>query len=100
MKLPDDPYVVELLPEFVDQWIQDIDNDFDKHFQAKNANDMYRFAHTIKGSCLQFGLDEIASKGIELMGYCKKADWSKIEPMGDNIRQSFIEVKKYLDNNS
>lgn len=100
MKLPTDPFVLELLPEFVDQWIQDIDEQFEALSAAKNKDDMYRFGHTIKGSCLQFGLDEIANLGIELMGYCKTGDWNRIEPMGLQIRNSFIKAKEILENSN
>lgn len=28
MKLPEDPFIRELLPEFLDTWIQDLDEQF------------------------------------------------------------------------
>ncbi len=97
MKIPADPFILELLPEFIEQWIADIDDQFDVLVTSKNAEDMYRFGHTIKGSCLQFGLDDIAALGIELMGYCKEENWDKILPMGQNIRNSFLQAQKMFD---
>jgi HPt (histidine-containing phosphotransfer) domain-containing protein len=99
MKLSDDPFVRELLPEFVDNWISDIDSQFKQLIETKNSEDLYRFAHTLKGSCFQFGLDHIAQLGIELMGYAKEKDWERAAAMEDKIRSSFLEVKEFLQNN-
>lgn len=99
MKLSDDPFVRELLPEFVENWINDIDSQFDNLIAQKNHEDLYRFAHTLKGSCFQFGLDHIAQLGIELMGYAKEKNWEKARSMKDIIRNSFVEVSEYLKNN-
>jgi HPt (histidine-containing phosphotransfer) domain-containing protein len=98
VQLPSDPFVLELLPEFVDTWIQDIDAQFDALIQAKDADELYRFGHTLKGSCLQFGLDEIAAQGIELMGYAKNIDWENAVLMGPKLKQSFINIKKEIEN--
>ncbi len=97
MKLPEDPFVLELLPEFVDTWIQDIDDQFKPLVDGKNSDDLYRFGHTIKGSCFQFGLDDIAEKGIELMGYAKEQDWNNAMTKGNDIRQAFIAAKSIID---
>ncbi|MFN3781554.1 MAG: Hpt domain-containing protein [Candidatus Kapaibacteriota bacterium] len=99
MKLSDDPFVRELLPEFVDTWISDIDNQFDELIANRKDEDLYRFAHTLKGSCFQFGLDHIANLGIELMGYAKEKNWEKAASMKEIIRNSFIEVRDFLKNN-
>lgn len=97
MKLPEDPFVRELLPEFVDTWIIDIAEQFQPLLQAKNADDMYRLGHTIKGSCYQFGLDDIAVLGIELMGYCKANDWENIAQMEPRITTIFKEAQDMLN---
>ncbi|MCX7907994.1 MAG: Hpt domain-containing protein [Ignavibacteria bacterium] len=99
MKLSDDPFVRELLPEFVENWLFDIDTQFDELVQNKKQDDLYRLAHTLKGSCFQFGLEHIAHLGIELMGYAKKADWENAVLMKEKIKNSFIEVRDYLKNN-
>jgi len=96
LKLPEDPFVLELLPEFVDTWIQDIDDQFQPLIDSKNSDDLYRFGHTIKGSCFQFGLDEIAEKGIELMGYAKTQDWENAVIKGKEIRKSFVAAKTII----
>lgn len=97
MKLPEDPFVLELLPEFVDTWIQDIEDQFKPLIDAKNSDELYRFGHTIKGSCFQFGLDEIAEKGIELMGYAKQKDWNNAVSKGTEIKRSFEMAKTEIE---
>lgn len=97
MNLPNDPMIRELLPEFVDAWINDIDEQFKPLMDAKNSGELYRFGHTIKGSCLQFGLDEIATLGIQLMELSKVQDWDNAIIIEQKIRDSFIDVKKFLE---
>lgn len=99
MKIPDDPFIQELLPEFVETWLNDIDAQFNMLIETKNADDLYRMAHTLKGSCFQFGLEEIANMGIELMGYAKEKNWEKAMSLKAPIRNIFAEVQKYLDEN-
>lgn len=98
MKLSNDPFVLELLPEFVDNWLADLKN-LSRIISSRNADELYRFAHTLKGSCLQFGLDHIAQMGIELMCYAKSFDWENATAMEGKIRKSLLEVKTYLENN-
>jgi HPt (histidine-containing phosphotransfer) domain-containing protein len=100
LKLPDDPVVRELLPEFIDSWINDIDEQFDALIANKDADNLYRLAHTIKGSCFQFGLDHIAELGIKLMDEAKTKNWQKAVTYKKPIRNYFIEAKEYLEKNS
>ncbi len=95
-QLPDDPVVRELLPEFIDDWIRQLDEDFPSIFAAKDAAAMRRFGHTIKGSCFQFGLPHIAELGIRLMHLAEEQQWEQIEPMRDQIREEFVKVKEAL----
>ncbi|MFP4529196.1 MAG: Hpt domain-containing protein [Candidatus Kapaibacterium sp.] len=97
MKLPEDPYVLELLPEFIDTWIVDIDEQYDKYLKEKNADELYRLAHTLKGSCFQFGLDEIAEMGIRLMGFCKEKNWEKAAALKDPIKSRFVKAKSEIE---
>lgn len=97
MKLPEDPFILELLPEFIDQWIMDINDTVDPILSSKNVDELYRFGHTIKGSCFQFGLDEIATLGIEMMGYARSSDFDKAAELAPKILNNFIEVKSFVD---
>lgn len=96
MKLPDDPVIQELIEEFVDSWLVDI-NEFSRLVEEENADDLYRMGHTIKGSCFQFGLDDIAQLGIELMEHCKTKNFTEVAKYEDQIRSKFIEVKKFIE---
>lgn len=96
MKIPDDPFVQELLPEFIDTWMDDLQNNMPKYLESKNSTELYRLAHTLKGSCLQFGLDEIAAKGIELMEYAKNEDWSKANEIANSLLGLFKNAKDFL----
>ena len=97
MKIPEDPFIRELLPEFVETWISDIDTQYAKFIADKDSAELYRLAHTLKGSCFQFGLDDIANMGIEIMGYAKAEDWAKAAEMEEPLRRSFAEVKTFVD---
>lgn len=100
MKIPEDPFVRELLPEFVDTWIDDIKTQMTPLIESKNPDELYRLGHTLKGSCFQFGLDDIAEMGIKVMGYSKKGEWDKAAEMEPKIIESFEKVKKFVEENS
>ena len=98
LKIPEDPFVKELLPEFVEQWINDISNQFDGLIETENEDDLYRMAHTLKGSCFQFGLDELAEIGIELMTHSREHNWEKAKEVKDRLLQGFKDTKEFMDN--
>jgi len=99
LKIPEDPFIRELLPEFVDSWISDLDEQYPRYMAEKNDKDLYRLAHTLKGSCYQFGLDDIAVLGVELMGVVKSEDWEKAATYEQPLKDGFRTVKEFLDNN-
>ena len=96
MNIPDDPFIQELLPEFVDTWLHDMETKLPLYIETKNSTDLYRLAHTLKGSCFQFGIDEVAQKGIELMQLAKAEDWDKSLIMGNEIIEMFKDAKQFL----
>jgi HPt (histidine-containing phosphotransfer) domain-containing protein len=97
MNIPDDPVIQELIVEFVDTWIEDLDRDFNRLIEEKNGDDLYRLAHTLKGSCFQFGLDEIAELGITLMAKTKENDWEAAKGYEKPLKDKFREVKEMLN---
>lgn len=99
MNIPEDPFVRELLPEFVDTWISDIENQFPIMISSQNGDDVYRFGHTLKGSCFQFGLEEIAHLGIELMGLAKNKQWDEAVNIVSQIRIKFLDMKEFIEKN-
>ncbi len=96
MEFSDDPYVLELLPEFVDTWLDDISTQMSVLIESNNGDDLYRMGHTLKGSCLQFGLEKIAALGIELMGYAKERKWEAAKLLESKLLSEFDRIKKEL----
>ncbi|MCX7736538.1 MAG: Hpt domain-containing protein [Candidatus Kapabacteria bacterium] len=96
MEFSDDPYILELLPEFVDTWLEDISSQMNVLIESNNGDDLYRMGHTLKGSCLQFGLDSIASLGIELMGYAREKKWDQAKLLESKLLNEFDKIKKEL----
>lgn len=96
MKLPDDPIIIELLPEFVDDWTDNIKSNYPKYLKEKNSQELYRLAHTLKGSCFQFSIDDIAEMGLQTMQYVKNEDWDKIAEMEGKLLTAFDEVNEFL----
>jgi len=74
--LPSDPVLREFIPEFVTQWRKDFATMFPDIIQRRNAEDLYRFGHTIKGSFLQFGFTDLAQAGRDIMEDSRNGDWS------------------------
>lgn len=99
MNLPNDPFVLELLPEFIEDWLEKIDTEYPKYYSAKDSESMYRFAHTIKGSSYQFGFSELGDLGIEMMAQVKSDDWDGLEQNKEIFRKKLVEIKEYLENN-
>ncbi len=99
MNITLDEILKELLPEFIDDWEKELDEKYDKLISEKNEKDMYRLAHTLKGSGYQFGLNELGDMGVELMEVCKKNDWKAVEEMGIQIKNSFADIKLYIQEN-
>lgn len=99
MKLPEDPFVLELLPEFIESWIDELSNNFPNLMREKNATDLYRMAHTMKGSCYQFGLNELGDVGVELMNLIKHEEWDKVNSQCNFVLGKLVEYKEYVENN-
>lgn len=97
MKISDDPFIQKLIVEFVDTWIKELDRDFNRLIEEKNSDDLYRLAHTLKGSCFQFCLDEIAELGITLMARTKENDWEAAKGYEMPLKDKFREVKEMLN---
>ncbi len=96
MNIPDDPFIQELLPEFVDTWLSDLEQ-MPTLIEEKNTDDLYRMAHTLKGSCYQFGLNEIGDMGVALMGLAKEGKWADAIEMQPKLVKSFQDVKIFLE---
>lgn len=85
MELPSDPMILELFPEFVDTWIEDLNSQFSPLFEAKDQKELYRMAHTLKGSGFQFGIKELGEAGLVLMKEINEANWNVIGTYKDKL---------------
>jgi HPt (histidine-containing phosphotransfer) domain-containing protein len=97
LKIPEDPFILELLPEFLESWITDMDEVYMKHINEKNEQELYRLAHTLKGSCFQFGLDDLAEIGIKLMALARAHQWEEAKNYYKPLRDGFVEMQNFLN---
>ncbi len=96
-QLPSDPVILELLPEFIDTWIEDINKDFTPLCEAKDKDNFYRMAHTLKGSGFQFGFENVGNMGLEMMQLTKDEKWEELPKFKDLLLKEFMEVKELLN---
>lgn len=99
MKLPNDPFVLELLPEFIDDWIDRLENEFPELYDLRDSESLYRMAHTIKGSSYQFGFEDLGDLGVVMMSQIKSDDWVGLEQNKEVFRIRLVAIKEFLKNN-
>lgn len=75
MKLPNDPILLELVPEFISSWEQELASVLPYIVASQDNQELYRFGHTLKGSARQFGFDELAELGAQLMDCARANEW-------------------------
>lgn len=92
-----DPFIQELLPEFISDWIRQLDVEFPELVQNRDADSIRRFGHTLKGSCYQFGFPNIAELGIALMHAAEERNWEEIQRLYESIRQEFVNIQEHLE---
>lgn len=97
MQLPEDDILRELFPEFVDSWLFDIRTVLPQLVREKNATDLRRLGHTLKGSAAQFGAMDLRELGIELMGYADKDEFEKISEVAQRIEKRLLEIKLIIE---
>jgi len=78
-KLPTDPVLADLVPEFLEQWAKDLTVTFGEIKSAGNTEDLRRLGHTIKGSFLQFGFRDLSPVGRQIMEDAEHGDWATAE---------------------
>ena len=100
MHLPKDPVIRELLPEFIEDWLQQLDTQFATTLADHNGKELYRLGHTLKGSCFQFELNHIAEKGITLMAKANDEQWDDAAQLIGSIKTDFEEARDFLASQS
>lgn len=96
LNIPDDPFVKELLPEFVDTWIDDLKSQYGILVMEQKSEELFRLAHTLKGSCYQFGFNEVGDISIQIMGFAKEKNWVKAAEMEPILISHFEKLKEFL----
>jgi chemotaxis protein histidine kinase CheA len=97
MNLPTDPFVLELLPEFIEDWLEKLNTEYVAFYSKKDSEAMYRFAHTIKGSAYQFGFGDLGDLGVKMMAQVKSDDWAGLEQNKELFRKGLEEIRDYLN---
>ncbi len=97
MQLPTDPMILELFPEFVDTWINDINEQYTPLLEAKDQKELYRMAHTLKGSGFQFGIQELGESGLALMKEINEANWEVVASYKDKLLEILKHARDIYD---
>ena len=97
MKLPNDDIILELLPEFLDSCLHDIEYVLPQLIIEINGADLRRFGHTLKGSAAQFGFEELRDMGIKMMSFAELNDFDNAEDFAKAIVQHLLEIKQFIE---
>lgn len=100
MKLPDDEIILELLPEFLDSWLEEMHHVLPPLIETKNSTDLRRFGHTLKGSASQFGFEDLRDMGITLMSFAEQNEFEKAHEYAHVIINRLEEIKQFLHSHS
>jgi chemotaxis protein histidine kinase CheA len=74
-KLPTDPMLADLVPEFLEQWVKDLTVTFPEIRESRSIEELRRFGHTLKGSFLQFGFKDLSVVGRHIMEDAEANRW-------------------------
>lgn len=94
--LPTDPVLREFFPEFLTRWLADIESQWPAIVQRRDATELRRFGHTIRGSFVQFGLRDLSSAGILIMECAEHSNWDKASHVVQHVRQALLEIQSNL----
>ena len=97
MTFSDDPFVRELLPEFIEQWLIDLKEQYLPAVETKNADDLYRIGHTLKGSGYQFGMTELGDIGKVVMAEAKSQNWERATELCKEIEQMLLDAQAEVE---
>ena len=93
---PEDPgFLRELIDVFLEDTPQRI-ADLEKSLAAQDAALLTRAAHTIKGSCSNFGADTLAAAALEMEKQGKAADFAAAATTLPGLKAEFALVAEAL----
>ena len=65
--------------------------------QKEDANAIYYHAHTLKGSCSNFGAKQMQMVCTNIEEFARKQDFSSVSDLLEALQAEFVEVKKALE---
>lgn len=99
MQLPDDPIMVEMLPDYVLSWQHDISTKYSEIVSSKNEEELFRFGHTLKGSSRQFCVPQMAEYGATIQQLARAREWDSAQALLEPMLTTIEGVKHYLVSN-
>ena len=78
-ELPTDPILQDLIPDFIEQWLNDLTVTWAGIKDRGDQEEFKRFGHTIKGSFLQFGFRDLSAVGKQIMADSEEANWDEAD---------------------
>lgn len=84
--LPTNPILVDLLPDFASQWLHDLTVTWSSLRESNDLEGLRRLGHTIKGSFMQFGFNDLAIVGKEIMVCAENDDWEGASQRVNGLR--------------
>lgn len=94
MRISENKIIQQLLPDFIESGIDDFTTVITKIIENKSKNELYRLAHSWKGSAAQYEFPEIAEKCKELIQCSETENWSQSALLGNEILGMILEIKE------
>jgi HPt (histidine-containing phosphotransfer) domain-containing protein len=96
IQLPEDPILLEMLPDYLISWERDFSTRFEEIIATKDVFELKRFGHTLKGSSRQFSMRHIAEYGTTIQQYAESEDFQSALKLKEVVLQELSSVKQYL----
>lgn len=96
IQLPEDPILLEMLPDYLISWEKDFQTRFIEIIASKDVSELKRFGHTLKGSSRQFSMKHIAEYGTIIQHHAESQDFESALGLKEIVLQELLRVKHYL----
>ncbi len=94
--IPDDPIILDMLPDFVESWRRDISSRYNSAVERQDAEELFRFGHTLRGSGRQFGLLSMSEMGMQLQEFARANDFASMQALGTAMSTELDRIQSYL----